>query len=73
MTSRTTGTSSGSEGLGERYSIADIALYTYTHVAHEGGFDLARFPRIGAWLERVRSRPGHVANSDQVGRLVRWP
>lgn len=46
--------------VGERYSIADIALYAYTHVAHEGGFDLARFAAIGAWLERVRAQPQHI-------------
>ena len=44
----------------DRYSIADIALYAYTHVAHEGGFDLGRFPSINAWLERVAAQPGHV-------------
>jgi glutathione S-transferase len=46
--------------VGERYSLADIALYAYTHVAHEGGFDLARYPKIGAWLVRVAAQPGHV-------------
>ncbi len=44
----------------ERYSIADIALYATTHCAAEGGFDIARFPAIGAWLERVRAQPRHV-------------
>jgi glutathione S-transferase len=43
-----------------RYSIADIALYAYTHVADEGGFDLAGFPAVRAWFERVRSQPGHI-------------
>jgi glutathione S-transferase len=43
-----------------RYSIADIALYAYTHVAHEGGFDLAGYPAIGAWLGRVAAHPGHI-------------
>jgi glutathione S-transferase len=42
------------------YSIADIALYAYTHVAGQGGFDLARFKAVTAWLERVRGQPGHV-------------
>lgn len=46
--------------VGKRYSVADIALYAYTHVAHEGGFDLARFPAVRAWLDRVRSQPGYV-------------
>jgi glutathione S-transferase len=44
----------------ERYTIADIALYAYTHLAHEGGFDLSGHPAIGAWLERVAAQPGHV-------------
>ena len=46
--------------VGERYSIADIALYAYTHVAHEGGFDLAPYPAVQAWLQRVASHPRHV-------------
>jgi glutathione S-transferase len=43
-----------------RYTIADIALYGYTHVAGEGGFDLARFPAITAWLGRVEAQPRYV-------------
>jgi glutathione S-transferase len=46
--------------VGGRYSIADIALYGYTHVAHEGGFEMERYPAIGAWLARVAAQPGHV-------------
>jgi glutathione S-transferase len=46
--------------VADRYSIADIALYVYTHVAGEGGFELDRFPAVRAWLERVRAQPGHV-------------
>jgi glutathione S-transferase len=46
--------------VGDRYSIADIALYAYTHVAGEGGFDLGRYPAIRAWLPRVAGQPGHV-------------
>ena len=45
---------------GSAYSVADIALYAYTHVAHEGGFDLAPYPGIGAWLKRVAATPGYV-------------
>lgn len=45
--------------VGARYSIADIALYAYTHVAGEGGFDLAPYPSVGEWLARVRREPGH--------------
>ena len=46
--------------VAERYSIADIALYAYTHVAGEGGFDLAPYPAIRAWLDNVAAQPGHV-------------
>src|SRR5688572_7961516 len=43
-----------------RYTLADIALYAYTHVADEGGFDMSGYPGIGAWVDRVASQPGHV-------------
>ena len=43
-----------------RYTIADIALYAYSHCAGDGGFDLSRFPAVRTWLERVRSQPRHV-------------
>jgi glutathione S-transferase len=46
--------------VGGRYTIADIALYAYTHVASEGGFDLARFPAVRGWLARVEAQPGYV-------------
>ena len=46
--------------VAERYSIADIALYAYTHVAHEGGFDLAAYPHVRTWLARVAAEPRHV-------------
>jgi glutathione S-transferase len=46
--------------VGERYSLADISLYAYTHVAHEGNFDLEPYPAIRAWLDRVAAQPGHV-------------
>jgi len=46
--------------VGERYSIADISLFAYTHVADEGGFDLSRYPAIRAWIGRVEGQPGHV-------------
>ena len=45
---------------GERYSIADIALYAYTHVAHEAGLDLAPYSSVRAWLTRVAAEPRHV-------------
>lgn len=46
--------------VGERYTIADVALYAYTHVAPEGGFELEPYPAIGAWLERVAAQPRHI-------------
>jgi glutathione S-transferase len=45
---------------GDDMSIADIALYAYTHDAHKGGFDLGAYPAVSAWLARVRADPGHV-------------
>ena len=50
--------------FGEQYSIADIALCAYTHVAGEGGFDLSDYPAIRGWLERVASHPRHVGMLD---------
>jgi glutathione S-transferase len=46
--------------VADRYTVADIALYAYTHVAHEGGFDLSGRPAVTAWLARVAAQPGHV-------------
>ena len=45
------------------YSIADIALFAYTHVAGEGGFPLDDFPKIRGWIERVRSLPKYLPMS----------
>lgn len=44
--------------VGERYTIADIALFAYTHVADESGFDLSDYPAVRAWLDRIRAQPG---------------
>ena len=49
--------------VGDRFSIADIALYAYTHVAGEGGFDLSGYPATRGWVERVAAQPGHVPMS----------
>ncbi|HEY4974670.1 MAG TPA: glutathione S-transferase family protein [Steroidobacteraceae bacterium] len=46
--------------VGDAYSIADIALYAYTHAAGDGGFDLQRFPAVRAWLTRVQEQPGFL-------------
>jgi glutathione S-transferase len=47
--------------VGDDLTVADIALYAYSHVAHEGGFDLDRYAAVRTWLERVASEPRHVA------------
>lgn len=46
--------------VADRYTIADMSLYAYTHVAEEGGFNLSRYPAIGRWLASVADQPGHV-------------
>jgi glutathione S-transferase len=46
--------------VADRYTIADVALYAYTHVAHECDYDLSAFPAIRGWLKRVAAQPGHV-------------
>jgi len=47
--------------VGDSLTLADIALYGYTHVAEEGGFSLEQYPAVRAWLDRVAAEPGHVA------------
>lgn len=47
--------------VGDRFSVADISLYGYTHVAGEGGFDLSRYPAIQAWIARIEALPGYRA------------
>ncbi|HEY7003465.1 MAG TPA: glutathione S-transferase family protein [Gaiellaceae bacterium] len=54
------GLADGRDFLADGYSIADIALYAYTHVADGAGLDLGGYPLIRAWIERVASQPGHV-------------
>ena len=46
--------------VGNNFNIADIALFAYTHVADEGGFDLGGYPAIRAWIERIEGRPNYV-------------
>lgn len=46
--------------IGEQMTTADIALYAYTHVAHEGGFELAGYPAISDWLKRIEALPGYL-------------
>ena len=45
---------------GEHYTIADIALFAYTHVAEDGGFDLGAHPHVERWIKHVRAQPGFV-------------
>jgi glutathione S-transferase len=54
----------------DRYTVADIALYAYTHLAHECDFDLAPFPYIRAWLDRIAAEPDHVAMDWQPDNVV---
>jgi glutathione S-transferase len=51
--------------VAERYGIADIALYAYTHVAEDGGLELSPFPNLRAWLARVAAQPRHVRLLDR--------
>jgi glutathione S-transferase len=50
--------------VANQYTIADIGLYAYTHVAEEGGFDLTKFSAILAWFKRVASQPRHILITD---------
>ncbi len=54
----------------DRYTVADIALYGYTHIAHECGFDLGDFPAVRGWLDRVAEQPDHVAMDWQAAPLA---
>ncbi|AFV00876.1 glutathione S-transferase family protein [Simiduia agarivorans] len=53
--------------VGDSLTTADIALFGYTPVAHEGGFDLSGFPHINAWMQRVRTQPGFIAMESLAG------
>lgn len=50
--------------IGEQFSLADIALYAYTHVAHEGGFDMSKYPKIKKWLKKVELQPHFIKMFD---------
>ncbi|MBP5975961.1 glutathione S-transferase family protein [Brasilonema sp. CT11] len=52
--------------VGERYTIADIGLFAYTHVADEGGFDLTQFPAIQDWIERVKAQPAYISITEEL-------
>ncbi len=53
--------------VGDRYSIADIAIYGYTHRAHEAGIDLEPYPSVRAWLSRVEEQPGYIEDVEPYG------
>ena len=53
--------------VGERFTIADIALFAYTHVAREGGFALGRYPAVQRWIAQVEAQPGFVPISEDFG------
>ena len=52
--------------VANKYTIADIALYAYTHVAEEGGFDLTQFPAINTWFTRIESQPRYITIGDRL-------
>ncbi len=54
--------------VAERYGLADIALYAYTHVAPDGGYDLAGYPAVRAWMTRVAAAPRHIPITQRPGR-----
>jgi glutathione S-transferase len=58
-----------------RYTIADIALYAYTHTAGDGGFDLSPYPGVRGWLDRVRTQPGYVVQMQEERGVpvTQWP
>jgi glutathione S-transferase len=56
--------------VGDRFTVADIALFAYTHVAPDGGFDLAPFPAVRAWIDRVKAVPGFTPMTYDRSRLL---
>jgi glutathione S-transferase len=57
----------------EGYTIADICLYAYTHVAEEAGYRLEPYPAVRAWFERIRAQPRYVPITADLGRVIPWP
>jgi len=53
--------------VGERYTIADVAVYGYTHLAHEAGIDLQPYANVRAWFGRVEAQPGYVEDVEPYG------
>jgi glutathione S-transferase len=58
--------------VGERYSVADIAIYGYVHVAGDAGLDLAEYPSVQGWIERVEATPGHVDDLEPIPATTRF-
>ncbi|HUK08143.1 MAG TPA: glutathione S-transferase family protein [Stellaceae bacterium] len=58
---------------GEFYTIADIALYGYSHLAEEAGYRLDQYSAVTAWFDRIRAQPRHVPITAEVGRVIPWP
>ena len=58
---------------GTRYTIADIALFAYGHVADEAGYDLARYSALQEWFARVQAQPRHVPITAELGSVIPWP
>jgi glutathione S-transferase len=56
--------------VSDTLTIADVSLYAYTHVAHEGGFDLSGYPAVRAWLNRIAEHPRHVPMSEVPAALA---
>ncbi|HEX2353152.1 MAG TPA: glutathione S-transferase C-terminal domain-containing protein, partial [Xanthobacteraceae bacterium] len=56
--------------VADHYTVADIALYAYAHLAHACDYDLTSFPEIRGWLERIESQPGHVPMDWQPANVV---
>jgi glutathione S-transferase len=63
--------SSRSFFVGERYSVADMAIFGYTHLAHEAGLDLDPYPTLGAWLALVEAQPGFMEDVEPYGANAR--
>jgi glutathione S-transferase len=53
--------------VGDRYTIADVAIYGYGHLAHEAGIDMEPYPNLRAWFERVERQPGYVEDVEPYG------
>jgi glutathione S-transferase len=57
--------------VGDRYTLADLALFGYVHVAHEGGLEIDRFPAVQRWLERITEQPGFMNDLEPIPESAR--